>query len=58
MSRRVSDLLARGLPGVHQRFGVGQELFSGGRQTNVITMAGEQVHTKLILQLTNTKADR
>ncbi len=40
-----------------ERFGIGEELFAGGRQADVITMTGEQIHTKLIFQLTNTKAD-
>lgn len=43
--------------GIHERFGIGEELFAGSRQADVITMTGEQIHTKLIFQLTNTKAD-
>ncbi len=42
--------------GIHERFGIGRS-FAGGRQADVITMTGEQIHTKLIFQLTNTKAD-
>ncbi len=37
--------LARSLPGIHERFGIGEELFAGGRQADVITMTGEQIHT-------------
>ena len=44
MSRRVCHLLARSLPGIHERFGIGEELFAGGRQADVITMTGEQIH--------------
>ena len=42
---------------IRDSFGIGEELFAGGRQADVITMTGEQIHTKLIFQLTNTKAD-